>query len=247
MLHLLKKVIIVLLIIVILLVPATIFLAKFDNRTPVGAIIKRILVRDPVLVNLINLNEPGDGRYIYLKSNQPIQVNVYYQTGFAPNPQLSTWVTQMISQSISQKVNTTVNPEPLTGIKDDYSNLDLNLIRSNLLHPEKSGPILNLVYLSSYHDYPSYVGLTLHRDTIFLFKQAMNETSNTPAETSAMEQSTIMHEWGHIIGLDHTELTDCIMSAQVEAFERGSGYKNNFLTQYCSDELYQFQQLKNSM
>ena len=58
-----------------------------------------------------------------------------------------------------------------------------------------------------------------------------------------IEQSTIMHEWGHLLGLDHINQEDCIMNERVEVYENRRFQGSNIPTTYCAEELYQLHQL----
>jgi len=56
-----------------------------------------------------------------------------------------------------------------------------------------------------------------------------------------LEKSTLLHEWGHLLGMEHNTIPNCIMSALVEVSNSVRiAYQIN--TEYCWNELYDFRQ-----
>lgn len=246
MLQTLKNLFVLALIVFIIAVPASIFAVKFANKIPIGMVIKKDFIKYPLLVKLINLNEPGDNRYAYVKARDPITVRVFYQSDYQPNDQVTFWLNKLVNDTTGRDVDVSIYPDPLGTNDLEFSDANLNYIHNKLPPTEGKGPVLNVVYLAAYTDAPTYVGLTLHRDTIFVFKKTILLLSNDKAQLSDIEQSTIMHEWGHLLGMEHNDLPECIMSANFDVYNPASGFVNRFQTQYCGDELDQLDLLRKS-
>jgi len=241
----LKNLFAFILILTILAVPTTLFLVKFDNVIPAGSIIKRQFIHYPILVQLAHLNQPGDFRYLYLNSSSStINVNIVYAASVTPDPKAPDWIQQMINQTTGKDAHIFLSPTPLPNSYDFYSTADLNQICADLASTHPQSPFVNIVYLTTYADKPSYAGLVIHADTLFIFEQGLHSLTSSATQRTRLEQSTLMHEWGHLLGLEHTDLTDCIMASSVDVYQGNSAWKNHIPTTYCWTELDQLNSIK---
>lgn len=244
MLKLLKTLFITVLVFIIIYVVISIYLVKFDPNSIIGQNLRKSLIRYPSIVTWINLNQPGDYRYAYVNSKYAkISVNVYYSANMSPDADASTWIANTIKDTVNKKIDITMKELSQTEEKDTYSDQDLNLIRKNNTKTSNN-PVLNIFYLTSYTEIPSYLGLTLHRDTIFLFKQTLINISDKPEIIKLLEQSTIMHEWGHLLGLPHSEEMGCVMSNYLETYENWPMNENMIPLTQCWDTTYALDKLK---
>lgn len=212
------------------------YLVKFNNQSFEGRAIKRLLLNYPILVTSLNLNEPGDFRYFYLHSNTtPLSV-VVYTANTQPDQQATSWIQKMIvdttgKQSVVQLIHDFTIPAD-----KELTNDQLNQIRTALRKrfPDAS---LFVVYGGTYTEQPTNAGVTIHRDTMFIFKSRLTELSQNKAIIERLERSTIMHEWGHLLGLGHVDSEDCIMNEKVEVTGKGPAELNEIPVEYCVDEL----------
>ena len=228
----------------ILSVPASMYLLKFDQSLRWSQRLKLRLSSVPVLVSISGLNHQGDAALIYAKARGSIKVRVAYQLDQEPNGEVADWVTEMLDQTLGKRAQVVMDGAALEVTGDQFSDDDLNRIRASLSPKIEWWPRLNIVYLASYQEAPSYAGVTLHRDTIFLFKETMADLANSPEELADLEQSTLMHEWGHLLGMEHLDNPDCIMSAQMDVYEGSEAWKNDFFTEYCPEELFLMDKLR---
>ena len=53
-----------------------------------------------------------------------------------------------------------------------------------------------------------------------------------------------MHEWGHLLGLEHTNLPECIMNEKVEVLDSHYLLSNQIPVEYCWDEKYKLENLR---
>lgn len=214
--------------IAVISIPAALFLIKFSPSNPIGQDLKKFMIKYPSIVRTVNLNEPGDNRYAYVRTSQPLIVNLFFDQENPADTNIKSWIAQMVKETTGREVVCNENP-----ITIDLSLTDLNQIRSQI--PSSPGA-LHIIWLNTYQKKPSYAGVTINRDTIFLFKTTMTQLVRTPAEVAGLEQSTLKHEWGHLLGLEHNELPGCLMYTVVEV-EGALLAKNEFPTDYCWNEL----------
>lgn len=82
----LKTTVAFILVILIFLWVGIIFLAKFKGQSYVGKIVKSYVIRYPAIIKLVNLNEPGDARFVYLHESYPsINVKLFTIGDIQPN------------------------------------------------------------------------------------------------------------------------------------------------------------------
>lgn len=230
-----KNVIFILLIFIITLIPVFVYVVKFKSGSVLGSQVKTNVIKSSGLVKLLNLNNPGDYRYFYrdpdIKSLSVRIVSVNFQES---NTEVDRWLKGMINTTVGKNVeiNKIYNLHyPNTKLLTDF---DLNEIRNKVISGGSGD--LNLIYAGSYSEKESSVGLVIHRDTIFIFKDAIDVLSERGYVKNVLEKTTIMHEWGHLLGLDHISNSDCIMDESVEVYDTPPIGKN-LPTEYCWEEL----------
>ena len=229
----------VLVILLVVLVPLTILMVKFDYQSGMGTAVRNILIKYPKIVELINLNQPGDYRYYYKNLDNPIEIFVAHTDGNVVNDNLKNWLTSMVDATLKQPTMVTVDPNPLPFGKNSVSLTDLNTMRIEAISRSGKNTNLYIIYTSSYMPQPSIAGIVAHRDTIFIFKQNLESLVSQPQQLNDIEQSTIMHEWGHLLGLEHNDLPNCLMSATSDIEINRLNNRNFFPTTYCWDEVYE--------
>ena len=105
LLKLIGKAIIVLTTIAVFFILGIIFLIKFRDESEFSQLLKREIIKNPFLVHTINLNQPGDGRYIYLNPNTSfITVNLTYLENFKPNHKSEIWIKKMIEETLGKDI-----------------------------------------------------------------------------------------------------------------------------------------------
>jgi hypothetical protein len=232
---------IALLILFIVLIPVVIYLIKFNNSSFLGEMLKKRVLRFPELVELLNLNNPGDAKYIYFEpKDRDLTIGIISVNSEEPNKNINEWMREIISESVKRGVilsDVMYLDFPKSQL---LTKEDLNEIRSNAILTDKND--LNLIYTSSYFEKDNSVGIVLHRDTIFIFKDAIDMLSERGFVKDVLEKTTIMHEWGHLLGLDHIDDENCIMNEQVQVLD-SNPLARNLPTKYCWKELQKIEEL----
>lgn len=234
--RLLKNLIAILFLIVILFIVAIVYLSKFDNQSLLGKKVKNRMIRSPFLLSIVNYNGPGDARYVYLTTSDPLRVDVIYAENADPNPEVNQWLKEMVFSTTGKHISIDKVLNSDISLQSDYSDNDLNSIHKSLISVFRQTPGLNVIYLTKYQNQPSLAGLTRDRDTIFIFKQTLQELSENEEIVRELEKSTLMHEWGHLLDLEHINNDACIMNDKVEVYG-SQAWLNNLPTEYCSEEL----------
>jgi predicted Zn-dependent protease len=233
----LALVLVLILILVTLFSCLFIFFAKFNENSFFGKIARKELIKHPSLSHTINLNQPGDEKYAYLDHNNDIiRVQLVFIGNAEPDINLENWVDKMISETTGKKAEIHKVDSLLFDEQVTYSNKDLLKIRDGIKN-NSDMPELNIVYLSSYSDIPTYGGLVQNKNTIYIFKGTLNNLTPDKKQVSTLEKSTLLHEWGHLLGLEHNDISGCVMSNKVEVSDMPYLYGSQIPTDYCQNEL----------
>ena len=100
--------------------------------------------------------------------------------------------------------------------------------------------ILNVLYLNTASEDPKLLGSTLAEDGIILYKGALADfTARNPATLPAYEYSTLLHEFGHQLGLSHNSFDNCLMSEHAEHMGTFIELPGDVITDFCPEEYSQ--------
>ena len=235
------------LIFVAILVGAILFiiLIKFNYNSVFGKDLRSWVLRFPEVVTLLNLNQPGDNRMVYLSTRyEPLKVSIFYVKDMKPEDEMTSWLADTISETTG-KVPQISPPVYLSSqLKEYYTDADLNTIRKSLPDTLPAPAELQVVYLPIYEEDPTYLGVTLHRDTIFIFKKQLLSFQERPAVLKLLERSTLMHEWGHLLGLGHVKFPGCIMSKDVEIYTNRWLKEAEVPVSHCQDTFFDLKALQ---
>lgn len=103
---------------------------------------------------------------------------------------------------------------------ESFGDADLNRLRKSVRNALDPMSTIYVVYVTTYAEKPESAGVVLHRDTIFIFNDTLLSLSEDVETRERMELSTLKHEWGHLLGLNHTISPDCVMSERVKVYDQ---------------------------
>ena len=157
-------------------------------------------------------------------------------------------------------------------IVDQYSNknVEAKLIRSDVIkgvqkslswdkilkfedqfrdyYPEDDTAVLYLMCLPSFAEGPSNIGVTFKHDGIIIFNDTIQDIVGQ-SETLAvrlLQLSTMVHEFGHQLGLDHMGAEHCVMNEKFETPSLNSLlYINEMPSDFCPESVAEIERIKN--
>jgi hypothetical protein len=196
--------------------------------------VRHRLSRHEFFRNLFRLHYDGDARSEYLgQSKTQIQIRVGIEDAAT--------VPDSIWQEFAAQV------EFVTSKRTAYEVIDNSLVAAlpteklfTELEPETKEPGTAYVYvavLGADSANPDTLGKTFKEHGIIFFKEALDSfTSSTPATYTTYAVSTLLHEFGHQIGLPHNNEPACLMNEHAESDGIPKNHPSLTVTNFCAFE-----------
>lgn len=215
------------------------WLIKFKPESVLAEKLHNQIIRNSELRNILRLKQVGDARFEYLRpEHSTIFVRIFYPSNKRLQAELPSWIKNMIKVTTGKSTQLSLHPSSrLRGLQP--LSLEQLRLEAALLPTPTYQPVLNIVYVSSYAQAPTNVGLVVSDNTMFIFLDQLKSLSSNKIVLKRIEQSTLMHEWGHLLGMEHVDKHNCVMSAKVEVFESRRDQEANIPIEYCFETLTQ--------
>jgi len=151
-------------------------------------------------------------------------------------------IAQKISEITGKKANIltdrTFERQEIT----DLSEGNLGTISKGAAKRAGSKNYLVVILLDKSGDAPTNVGVAEGERTIALFEGRIAELSETQSVLDDLKVSTVLHEYGHLIGLEHNNKEGCLMNEKVES--PGNNWSASMPEDFCDFEKSQIEKLK---
>ncbi|MBU0598109.1 matrixin family metalloprotease [Patescibacteria group bacterium] len=206
--------------------------------------------RYPFLRTIIGLHWDGDALSDYLMPEKMDSLVIEFDR--YENCDIDIDLQEQLVQEISRVID---KPGGITFKEDDYYILNQpsysreeirELAKIHQDYRSKAGvAVLYIMCMNKSADYPTNIGLTVHENGIVIFQEAIRElTKNNRATHDIYIVSTILHEFGHQLGLDHVEDRDCLMTERVESPGNALGALSLIPDSFCPIEVRMIQNNK---
>lgn len=224
----------------ILLTYATLFVSfHFVQRdNPVDKTIRPLLIQYDFARYGFFLNSYGDLRYEYLSPDtKEVLIEVDYQRGQDPDFIMEAKLREMMQKLLGKGVDIRINEEEKIANFSSFSDegVDKILKTTRDYKPSPEQIYLHIVYLSRSEADPGNAGWSVGADEIVIFKGAISSMTERRDIIQRLEESTVKHEFGHLLGIGHNDRENCVMSAVVEVKGNYKYQDENIPTEFCGE------------
>jgi hypothetical protein len=176
---------------------------------------------------ILSLHKDGDARAEYLLGSSPIVVEVVEAEGI----DMDNGVLEEFGKKVQEYTGRPVKLYNVDTMKSGVlTDEDLpGVVSSFRRHKTIGGAGLFIIYAQDFEGNENEIGRTYKEYGILLSHNKISTLTNH--YSSARKQyviSTLLHEFGHQIGLDHNPGPDCVMNEAVESPSRTSSFSGSF-------------------
>jgi hypothetical protein len=185
---------------------------------------------------LFGLHNDGDAREQYLLGEGPLVVEVVEPLNYDIPDELINSFSRKIGNLIGREIiNYNVDSIPSGSLSED----DLEkIVKEKRRHFLPGQPNLFIIYAEDYVGRRDEVGKTYKEFGILLSYNRLKEITNQQPEAFKQYlETTVLHEFGHQVGLPHNDQSGCIMNEKVNR-PQAQGFFDGFYTpgDYCVQE-----------
>lgn len=236
-----------LLVIVILVLGVFIYL-KFqilgDPNTAFNQTTRYTLGHYAPVRSLLGMHSAGDAREWYLQGKATLSLEVVQAKGTRLDDKALNNFANEIGNYLGREV-VIYDTEFIRNGK--LSDADIETIAKGSRHHLLLGePNMFVVYAEDFDRTGNEVGKTFNEYGIVLSDKALQDlTARHPEALTQYQQSTMLHEFGHLVGLEHNDMANCIMNVSVESPKLDFSFNGTYTPlEFCDYELKQLDALK---
>ena len=194
--------------------------------------------------SLLSLHKDGDARAEYLLGTSPIDIEVAQPD----SDQLPDYVVQQFASQVTAVTGRPTKTYSVDGVPSGtLTNADIaHIVQVDKRQFNTGDPIIFIIYADDFASSAQEVGKTVEEFGMVLSHYQLTQlTLAYPAALSQYQESTMLHEFGHQLGLDHNNQSDCIMNPGIENATAPAAFSSTFTpTAFCQTELDQLTQIK---
>lgn len=198
------------------------FAANGSENNYFNANLREKFARYPVLRKIIGLHYDGDGKYDYLGPKYgEIAIKVVSMKGV--------YVSNEILRELSLKIERITNKKTsYQYLADDFPFSQVSTLESIQSQFKKQNYSISkdkadlFLIIAGRNTDENRIGSTLKENSIVLFENSLLDATRNDALKDNVDllegyaTSTLLHEFGHQIGLNHNEYTGCLMNEKAE-------------------------------
>ena len=197
-----------------------------------------------ILRDILGLHSYGDARNWYLSGNEGIVLEVVQ----SKESQIDDQTLNNFAADIKMYTGKNVSIFNTEQISDStLSDSDLEDVAKSYRHHVITGAAnLFVIYANDYKRKGQEIAKTVDEYGIVLSDKRLKQvTANYPQSMSQYVESTLLHEFGHQLGLEHNDRSGCIMNAKAEDPEAQGLFDGSYtVTKFCDYELNQLNVIK---
>ncbi len=194
--------------------------------------------------SLLGMHDYGDAREWYLKGDSPIVVEVVTAKGLDIDQKaLDNFSTDVKTYTGRQVIVFDVE-EIADGVLSDEDLAEVVKLHRKQIVPGQ--PNFFIIYAEDFQRAGTELAKTYNEYGMVMSDKRLSEvTAGYPGSVSEYVESTLLHEFGHQLGLEHNNEPNCIMNEKVEKPAELWGDKIDYIvTKFCETELNQLKAIQ---
>lgn len=210
----------------------------------------------PLLRGMYSLHWDGDARYDYLLDHkfQKLIVEIDAikdcQLAMGDLADLQVKIESLVKkpQGVELIMGELIDDDEIVLLESNELYMAMENISPRLRDYKTDGQVaaLHVLCVDKNRNRFDSIGLTYRESTILLFYDRIKEvTIDNPDTLPVYLTTTILHEFGHQLGLDHLDDENCIMAAKVESPGDTVGAIENIPQQFCQASLDTLEEYRN--
>lgn len=193
----------------------------------------------PLIRWILGLHQAGDGRsdYFHPERSEGFPVRVFVDPAvMVPSGSIEAALPEMV-KLLGSGGFAIGTPFQLASSKDAYTSADFRSLAAQASKVDSSQTPLDIFVLTKDSASTTQLGSTVREHGIVVFLGSIQELTQEVNAQDALVTSTILHEFGHQVGLEHVDDQQCIMAAIVEQPVSTTWSPQTVPTRYCAGEL----------
>jgi hypothetical protein len=197
------------------------------------------------LRNLLGLEWDGDGKSDYFgKKYQTIHIEVREMAQYTTSEDMLADLRSAIT-NVTGKQTTLGFGAPIAA----QSTITADQLHALASQSRSTAPpdaaLLEVFLVSRDTENAQTLGTTVQENAIALYIDRLKEfTEDTPKTYTSYFTSTLLHEFGHQLGLGHNETPGCLMNAKAETDNEPKYDPRDVVMSFCAGELSQLTKLR---
>jgi len=198
----------------------------------------------PLTRQLLALHYDGDAKTDYLGNDfKKILIEVDSMDGLEVSTQVLDLLKEKI-ESVTKKPVEYIESDSIIPYKEKVTDQDLKELETlyRNFYSKNDEAVLYLLIVSLDEAKNTSMGSTLQEDGLVLYKNELKDfTKDSPSTLSNYEESTLLHEFGHQIGLPHNDKPGCLMNESAEMARVAQERPQDVVVDFCDYEKEQIQ------
>jgi len=196
---------------------------------------------------IFSLRNVGDARGEYLgKSSKRILIKVISSLDIEPNTKILSEFAKRVQEITGKPTTYSIATKRESFVEDMTPDQISTVFKKDFIvyNPSGTSPIY-LFFGPRKAEEPTVLGMTVKEEGIVLFDSAVADfTGSNPDTTGNYELSTLLHEFGHQLGLVHDDIAGCLMNEEAEASRVAQVDPDKIIVDFCPSEMKQLDQIK---